>query len=414
MQEYSMFWIVSLPGSNREFIVKVLHVIASMSAVRGGTTIAVANLSAALSRLGIHVDIATTDDDGPNQHIDVAHGTFIETPVARHVYFRRQTNFYSTSIPMRNWLARHIAAYDVVHVHGLFNFAALVGARAAHACDRPYVLTPHGTLDSWGLRHHKPILKRLSIALLESAVLRRAAAVHLTSDLERSETEKLRFLRNTTVIPLGMDISPFLLPPPLQRPKQFSSDLGVKPTILFLSRVDHKKGLDVLLDAFRLVLAAIPSAVLAIAGDGHPQLIRALQQQVERLEMADSVRWLGFVSGENKLWLLSNCSLFVLPSQSENFGLAVVEAMASGIPVIVSPGVALAQMVARHGAGEVCEALPSPLARTLVSWLQDPNRCKAAGTAGRDLVKSEMTLDTLGARMATLYERIIAGRADSA
>lgn len=385
---------------------KVLQVIASVSTMRGGTSTAISNLAFALSRRGINVDIAATDDDGPRQHLRVERGKFIDSPGRRLIYFRRQTQFYSTSLPMLAWLLRNARHYDVIHAHGLFNFTPVAAALAAVTARRPYVLTPHGTLDRWGLENRRPTMKRLSIRLLESRLIRSAAVVHFTSEIERNHAREQAHLSNTAVIPLGIDTAPLTKPATLERPQVWADEFGVRPTILFLSRIDPKKGLDVLLEAFCKVLAEVPSALLAIAGDGESGFVEPLKNRAQRLGISSSIRWLGFVSGESKIWLLQNCTIFVLPSQSENFGLAVVEAMASKLPVIVSPDVAIAELISKHAAGAVCNANARELSSTLISWLGDSRRRNLAGDAGRRLALDEMSLDTFGRRFEDLYRLV--------
>jgi glycosyltransferase involved in cell wall biosynthesis len=389
---------------------KVLQVIASLSPARGGTTTAVNYLASALHLRGIKVDIAATDDDGPDQHLHLERNSFIHLPDRRVIYFRRQTGFYSTSLPMLAWLFRNAHRYDVIHAHGLFNFAPVAAALSAANAKRPYILTVHGTLDSWALKNRRPAMKRLSIRLLESRILRGAAVVHFTSEIERLHAERLKYVYNSMVIPLGVDLSLLTKPAPLVRPKELPDGLESRPTVLFLSRIDLKKGLDVLLNAFCKVHEKVPSALLAIAGDGDPQFVEPLRQLAQRLRIADNVHWLGFVSGQRKSWLLQNCALFALPSQSENFGLAVVEAMASGLPVIVSPGVALAQLVNRYAAGAVCNPNADELSSTLINWLSDPAKRKRAGDAGRRLAFDEMSLEAFGRRFEELYKAVVAER----
>jgi glycosyltransferase involved in cell wall biosynthesis len=386
----------------------VLQVIASVSARRGGPTTSINNLTSALQLRGIEVDIATTDDDGPGRHLTLERSNLVKTAGQRVIYFRKQTDFYSTSLPMLIWLFQNGRRYDVIHVHGLFNFAPVAAALSAVMSRRPFVLTPHGTLDTWGLANRRPTFKRLSIRLLESHIINASTIIHFASDIERLQAQKLGFLTEAVVIPFGMDLSQLTATTKLTRPLNWPEELGVKPTVLFLSRIDRVKGLDVLIDAFFSVLREAPTALLAIAGDGDPRLVEILKRRARQLGIEDSVHWLGFVSAKNKCWLLSNSSVFVLPSQSENFGFAVVEAMASGLPVIVSPGVGIADLVQRCGAGSVCTSSSEELSSIIVSWLRDPAKCKQAGAAGRQLALDEMSLETCGRRFEDLYRAIIA------
>lgn len=387
---------------------KVLQVISSISAARGGPSTALRNLVKALHTQGIRTDIATTDDDGVGETKTISPGNFLPVEGGRVIYFRKQTEFYAMSLPLLAWLRSHARDYDLLHVHGLFNFAATVGALSAAMSKVPYVLTPHGTLNNWGRLNRRPKLKTASLCLLESRMLRLASMIHFTSDVEQLEADNV--VSNTsTVVPLGLDINSLTEPT-----REVNTNITVDSPdtshgILFLSRIDRIKNLDILLHAMRQVADVCPSAILFIAGDGEAGLVGELQSLGRQLGLEHRLRWLGFVSGSRKKWLLDNCTLLAMPSQSENFGLAAVEAMAHGMPAIVTPGVGLASMIERYGAGMVCQVDAQQLASAILVYLTDATPRQHASRAARQLVRNELTLEVFGQRMLHMYEQVLAG-----
>lgn len=388
----------------------MLHAIGSVSTARGGPSVALYNTIAALRRVGIESEIVTTDDDGASDRL---RGVELGRPsVHRDVvthFFPRQTRFYAASLPLAAWLRRHARDYDVVHAHALFNFAPGAAAAAAALAGVPYVIRPAGVLEQWGRSQRRPWLKRSSMRWLEGPLLRRAAAVQFTSDAELEQARDLPLPARRAVIPLGVALEP---PSPGDTfdDAAWREFTAGRPWVLYLSRLDPKKGLERLLEAFALVRASLPAARLVIAGAGEPPYVATLRAQATARGLDDVVTWVGFVDGARKRWLLEQCSTFVLPSASENFGVAVVEAMAAARPVVVTRGVAVAEVVARRDAGIVTDAAPPAIAASLVAMLRDPVAATARGERGREAVVQELSLDVHGRRLAALYEEITLGR----
>ena len=331
---------------------KVLHVIPSLSPSQGGPSKALPEMARALVRAGVGVDVVCTDDDGTGRRIsDITHGVPVtHADGFRVFYFPKQTEFYKVSLPLLRWLCRHAREYDVIHIHTVFSFSTLAGALAARLAGVPYIVRPLGVLNVWGMKNRRRWIKALSFSLLDKPALNRAAAIHYTSDQEAAEAAPLGLVPPPVVLPLGIDLSSFdSLPPPVALAGEWPQAAG-KSVILFLSRLDEKKGLPMLLEAFEKVQRECPETLLMVAGDGDAALQQSLQQQSRHLGIESSVIWTGHVSGARKLAALAGADLFVLPSRSENFGIALLEAMAAGLPCVTTPGVALACDEACHDA----------------------------------------------------------------
>jgi glycosyltransferase involved in cell wall biosynthesis len=377
---------------------RVLHAIPSISPQRGGPSVGVRNITEALRRRGIEVDVLTTDDDGPQRRRPCAPGAVELLNGQRVRYFPRQTARYGISLPILPWLSRHVREYDVVHTHGLFSFVPLAAAWHARAAHVPYIMRPAGVLDSWGMQHRSAHIKHASVKLLEGPLLQGAAAVHFMTALEHQRAAHLRIRLRPVVVPLGFDF-------PAVAPGQAVPDelhAAGRPVILFLSRLHPVKRVDLLLRAF----AGLPErahTVLAIAGDGEPSFVASLKTLARELGVEAAVRWLGFASGARKQQLLSAATIFVLPSASENFGIAVIEAMHAGAPVIVTQAAGIAQLVRASGAGLVTDGSLESLQAALARLLRDAELRGALGRAGPLAVERELSLDVFGERLETLY-----------
>ncbi len=384
---------------------RVLHVIDSLRASAGGPTVAAYSMLRALARRGLRADLVTTESSSDGS---AAPPRTLEIEGQRIHYFRRDTARYGLSAPLWRWLRHSIREYDVVHTTGLFSFAPLAAAWIARAAGVPYVMRLAGTLDTWGMRHKSPLVKRASIALLEGPLLEGAAAVHFMSELERTRAEARGRRLRAVVVPMGFDFSTS----PTAPDDRGLEDLELQgaPVVLYLSRIDYMKGVDVLLRAFAKLTPA-STAILLIAGDGPPALVASLKALAAELGLGSRVRWLGFVSGARKRALLELATVFTLPSLSENFGVAVVEAMQAGLPVVVTEGAGLAELVTRAGAGRVTDGSVAALHEALAALLADEPYRRRCAEAGRRIVCEELTLEAFGARLERLYRSVLDGQA---
>lgn len=348
-----------------------------------------------LAETGVTVAVATTDDDGAG-HLEVPHGEPVTRDGATYFFFSRQTRFYKFSLPLTQWLRRSVKNYDVLHIHALFSYATMPAAFFAARARVPYILRPLGTLNRYGIQKHHARLKRISLPVIEQRIIANAAWMHYTSARERAEAEELGITHPSVIIPLGVRLQN--APPHRMNPSR-------TPSFLYLARLDPIKGLDLLLPAFARVLAKHPAAQLILAGDGEPAYIEALKQQAAELKIAAAITWTGFVAGGAKRDWFARADVFVLPSYSENFGLAVVEAMAMGLAVIVTPGVGIADEIKASGAGIVVEPHAAALARAMLELADNAARCDELGGLGCKLVAEKYSVEAMTRALIDLYNR---------
>ena len=384
---------------------RILHVIPAMSASDGGPLTAMLLMEQALVRQGVTIVIATTVKKS-SLHEGFDDLAVNASGLSRIVSFPRWTRFYKISPALAWWLYRNIETFDVVHIHALFSFSSIVAGWIAGIKSIPYVIRPLGTLNRFGLTERRPLLKKISLRFLEIPLLKNAAAINMTSDLEKNEAAWLGVPLRSEIIPLGMDF-----PESSQRPS--TADLPPvlvgKKYLLFLSRLDPVKNIEALLLAFSQILPANPDVYLVIAGSGEPGYERSLKNLAAQLAVSDNIVWTGFVKGGIKASLLDNACLFVLPSYSESFGIAAMEALANGLPCVLGNNVAIATRVLQAGAGVVVSTDAASIARELADLLNDPGRRALMAQRALNLSRSDYSLDALGLALVQLYKNVVAG-----
>jgi len=357
-------------------------------------------LAHAAAKHGVAVQILATNDNGGGPLVTTGEFNALAQgiPVTLTPH---STSFYTTSFRAIGWLFRNVRKFDVVHTHALFSFMPVLAGWVCRMLNVPYIVRPLGTLNAYGLRNRRPLLKRLSLALIERPLLRRAFAVHCTSAAEVSDVLAACPAAATTVIPLP------IAPHESGEAERASSLLGreADQVVLFLSRIDPKKNLEVLLEAFTILSRVREKAVLVVAGDGDPTYIATLRAKAVSLGIASKVVWAGHVSGAEKRATLGSATVFALPSHTENFGVAAAEALAAGVPCVLSPGVAIAERVAAAGAGCVAAADPVSTAAALAKYLDNPSVRAAASRCAIALAEDEFSADVVGQRLASLYQR---------
>lgn len=352
---------------------------------------------------GIEVTTVTTDDDGPGRRRAGNVQARSNTGVTR-VYFPKRLEFYKVAPAMLPWLWRNVRGFDLVHIHALFSFSSIAAALVARLQGVPYVLRPLGTLTRYGVTQRRPWLKQLSLALFEGPALRRAAAVHFTSEDEMREAAQCGVPMKGVVIPLG--IEPAAPANDAVVRTQFPA-LNECSYLLYLSRLDPKKNIEGLLRAFKTCSPLWPEVKLLVAGNGASDYVAGLKALVGELGLADQVVWAGHIDGDLKASALAGATLFVLPSYSENFGIAAAEALMAGLPCVLGQGVAISQDVANAGAGVVVLPDPASIAAGLVQVMADPQKRTIMSKNAVTLARSKYSAQAMGANLVHLYSGIL-------
>ncbi len=378
---------------------KVLHVIPSISPRRGGPGVAALEMAAALRQQGVEASLLTTNDDGPGLLADLPLGRWIDQDGVPLLAFGRWSppipplREFAVAPALSQWLAAHLADYDLLHVHALFSYPSTSAMAQARAAGVPYVLSTIGQLCHWSLARSSR-RKRWLLRLIERRNLDGAAALHVTTGAERDQSADLGLAAPAVVIPLGVHL-------PAAGASLALASAG--PTrFLFLSRIHPKKQLERLFAALALVRG---DWTLAIAGEGEPAYLAALQRQADQLGIASRCQWLGFLTGQAKWQALAAADWFVLPSASENFGIAAIEALAAGLPVILSPEVAVAELLCASDAALICASEPQLLAASLERALAKPTA--AQRQEARRLAAERFAWPTIANQLQNAYGAVL-------
>jgi glycosyltransferase involved in cell wall biosynthesis len=280
------------------------------------------------------------------------------------------------------------------------------GARAARDLDKPLVITPHGMLDRWSLRHSGRWKKQVSLWWRVGADLRGADAIHFTTEPERRSAARYAEGKMTIVEPLGVDLTEFERLPPRGTFRAQHPSMGDRPVVIFLGRIDGGKGLEYLVPA--LARLANPRAVLAIVGpDGTRGFRQEVEATVSRLGLRERVLFTGMLRGARRIEALVDADLFALPSHHENFGLAVIESLAAGTPVVISDQVNVREEIVAAGVGAAVPCDVDAVAAELDRWLADAGLRQRAAIAAREFVWQRYDWRQIARHWREHYARII-------
>jgi glycosyltransferase involved in cell wall biosynthesis len=383
---------------------RILHVIPSLAARDGGPTKAVIEMCRELRRRGQYSEIYTTNADGTGR-LDVPLGFPTAVGGVGVTYFPIDlSHYYRHSSALAAALRTNISKFDVIDISSLYQFPS---AAAAHYCRKqgvPYVLRPHGALDPYLYRRHS-VRKRLYELLVERRNLAGAAAVHFTSseEMHLARLSGLRF--RGAVAPLGIEFESGPADVETEADKIWPQVAG-KKLVLFLSRVNFKKGLDILARAFGEIHRLRQDTHLVIAGPDNDNYAGRVRGWLAEVEALQATTFTGMVLGREKAALLGRADLFVLPSYTENFGIAVVEAMAAGLPVVISNKVNIWREVNDAGAGLVVNLNPTEVAAAVLKLLANPPLAREIGYRGRRLARQHFSWDTTGQHLLELYRTV--------
>ena len=418
---------------------RILHVIPSLDPAEGGPSFAVKAMAEALVNEGVEVTIATTA--GAQNAPVICDGLSVigeeslpenastERRGYRVVSFRREFEPYKISFGLARWLGHNVTKFDLIHIHALFSFSSTMAARIARKKNVPYIVRPLGVLNRWGMENRRRIPKLVSFRLVELPILLHAAVIHYTSETERMEAGELneKLARHSSVvIPLPIEQRAWSKEQRAKSGQQFLvrfPRVRGKRVVLFLSRIDPKKGIELLLEAFAIVREKEKDVALVIAGDGEKSYVRELRERARRLfgssaggnarptreeeEEEGAIIWTGHLSGEMKAAALAAATIFVLPSYSENFGIAAAEAFAVGLPCVLSENVGLSDEAQLTGAALVTKCDITELASAITTLMLDPEKRARMGKAARQFASERLSLERIGRQLQQEYHRSV-------
>lgn len=344
---------------------KILHVISSVNPAGGGPVEGVKQLGTILRSAGHSVEIASLDPPSAPYVKNCPLPVHPLGPAATHY------RFSSRFVP---WLRANRNRYNAVVVNGIWQYHSFGAWRALRNSETPYVLFTHGMLDPWFKKQYplKHLKKWMYWPWAEYRVLRDARAVLFTCEEEcRLARDSFWLYRcNEVVVNYGTSIPKG--DPELQRQEFFARypDLRGKKLMLFMGRVHPKKGCDLAIDAFAKIMGSRPEWHLLIAGPDQVGWQKDLNDRAAQLGVASRITWTGMIQGEMKWGALRSAEVFLLPSHQENFGIAVAEALAAGVPALISNKVNIWREILADGAGMVSEDALAGTCAIVQSYLE--------------------------------------------
>ena len=343
---------------------KILHILPSVDPKGGGPIEGVKQYGYRLTSLGHTVEVLSLDDPA---------APFVASfPHTIHAIGPSQTS-YCYNARLTPWLKTHANSYDVVIVNGLWQYHGFGSWRALHRMKVPYFVFTHGMLDPW-FKHTYPLKhwkKWLYWPWAEYRLLRDARAVLFTCEEERLLARKSFWLYRAreAVVTYGTKTPPS---DAARLQEVFYSaypDMRGKRVLLFLSRIQEKKGCDLLIEAFAKVAGQAPHLHLMMAGPDQTGWMAKLKAQAQALGVADRITWPGMLQGDMKWGAFYASEAFVLSSHQENFGIVVAEALGCGLPVLISDKVNIWREIEADGAGIVNTDTVEGTVKTLQTWL---------------------------------------------
>ncbi len=387
---------------------KVLHVIPSISPALGGPTEVVLNLVKALRECNIETEIVTTNDYG-TELLDVPLNQRLEykqVPVWFLPRFSPPMKEYIFSAALTRWLWQHIKDYDLLDIHYLFSYASTCSGAIARWQKVPYTVRTTGHLAPWALAQSR-LKKQIYTALIERYNLNQADAIHCTCASEAEDVRNFGIQTPTITIPLGVN-QPDTNPDARAELHQIYNIPSETLVVLFLSRLHYKKRPELLMRSLSQLAAKNYNFHLILAGTGEPDYVNELKNLMTALGLSERTSFAGFVTGKDKQLLLQGADMFVLPSFSENFGIAIAEAMAAGLPVIVTQGVQIASEIASANAGLVIEGEENALTQAIAQLLTYPQLRQQLRQNGQHLASSRYSWSAIAQTLSTAYQSILA------
>jgi glycosyltransferase involved in cell wall biosynthesis len=355
-------------------ILRTLHIISSIQRRYGGPPEVLKRLAGELRNSGHVIDVICLDDPAD---VDEDDSVF-----ARVIRLGHRAGRYRFNLQLLRWLKEHVEEYDAIVVDGLWQFHSVAAWLSLRPRNIPFYVVPHGMLDPssndpHGFRHLKKLVYWM---LIERHVIAHAKAVIFTAQSERELARKTFPLYKATE---ALAI-PGTAPPPASTAKNIdvgqqrpTRTFGTRKMILFLGRIHEVKGCDLLIRSFSDLRSCGHDYQLVIAGPDENGLEARLKVEAAALGMADAITWTGMIRSADKWPLLRAADALILPSHHENFGMVVAEALACGVPALLTNKVGVWQQVVADGAGFADDDTREGITRLLIRWAQTPDADKA-------------------------------------
>jgi glycosyltransferase involved in cell wall biosynthesis len=379
--------------------------------IYGGPVVTVGLMCKELIKQGIDVTVYTTNANG-----DHTLPENINTPILmdgvkiyRFPILFKSNYFFSLKFILHFW--QTINQFDLIHIISIWNFPGIPATWFARLCKKPYIVAPHGSLipESYPGLRLKKFKKITYFKTLIQTGIEHANAVHYTAKQEFEESRYyLPNYRPSFIIPNGIDCSEFDNLPGRDEGLKFFQLPKDARNVTYLGRLHSGKALDILIKSFAQIAEEFPDVYLILAGPdgGFEATLRELSAQ---FNLVKRVRFTGMLNSEERKLLFACSNIATLVSHGENFGVAIVEAMAAGIPVIVSKKVCIHHDITKAGAGYAVDVGEDSLANALKQMLQSPIMTTKMGQVAAQTARNYYDIEKVTKSMANVYQKILNG-----
>lgn len=386
---------------------KVLHVIPSYEPAWafGGTVTATSQLCRGLVRQGVDVTVYTTDADGKGGHLNVPLNQPVDLGGVKVWYFHCDFGvrkvFYSRGLSRK--LRETVKGFDLVHVSAIWQWIGVDVYKFCKLYAKPYIVTPHGSLSPWPWSQNL-LKKRIYWYAFGMKTIKEASAIHFTTEDERDKslsTVPILSKKQSFTVPNGIVI---------KKGKNIRNNLNIQDEqflLLFTGRIHRKKGIHFIIEAMKK-LKNNKLSFLIVGHAEDTEYVNHLKEISE--ELAGNVIWKDSVNAEEIWDYYSSSDLFVLPSYDENFGMVVVEAMACGLPVLISRNVGIWKEVEVDNAGFIVNQDVDEIANALKTIYENPDMLKQLSLNARKSVENRYDINKVASLMIKAYEDVLNGR----
>lgn len=382
----------------------VAHILSHVSHIYAGVPIATGRMASALSLLGIGLSIWATGDR-QEESAFAAHG------IPAHLYRAKWPVGWRRSFDLTDALTAAATCFDIFHIHEVWTHTQLASTRIARGKRIPYILAPRASLEPWRMVY-KGLKKSIYLKLLGNTIIQNAACMHAVATAEVDGFRKVGYKGPVFVVHNGIFPEEFLqLPDPAEADEQWPQLRG-RRVVLYLSRLSPEKGLDELIPAWSAIVKkpSCSDCLLVLAGPGDQGYTLKVTEMIKKEGIERNVLLTGMMEGRGKFALMSRADIFTLPSYSEGFSNAILENLAAGNPVLITPGCHFPE-AADSGAGLCVEPQRNALSEGLMQLLgMSKDNLTAMGSKGRHLVMENYTWDIAARKIATVYHAILHGK----
>lgn len=391
---------------------KIIHLTASYKPayIYGGPIQSVAKLCEATTKIideskekgNFDLQVLTTTANG-DQELNVSPGKPVLIDGVSVTYFKRLTKDHSHFSPqllreLKNIL-QAVKEKNIVHIHGWWNLVSVLSCWVVKWYNIPVVLSPRGMLTAYTQNNRNSFAKRILHYFIGKRLLQ-YCHIHATSDQEKDDIQKIINPKSITVIPNLVNLQASAAS---SKTMNFDNDPAVF-RLIFLSRIEEKKGLELLFEALSLLNI---NWQLTVAGSGKKEYVDYLKIKASDFNISRHINWIGQVENKDKYRIIAQHDLLILTSFNENFANVVIESLSVGTPVLISDQVGLSDYVTSQKLGWVTTLNVNAIKETLLIAFSQKEKREMIKASAPEIIRKDFNDDVLANRYLELYKQLI-------